>query len=93
MPQETLSPGKCLRIELLLLVNWFSLIFFAGLGSFLDLGNLSHIALRFWLFANIPIALCYGMFVLKFQPPLGKRLFLRTESRKHKTIIQELPQS
>ncbi len=91
MEKKGISHSKLLQIELLVLLNWLSLGFFAMLTAFLDLGSLSQIAMRFGLFANIPIAVCYGMFVLKYQPPLGKRLFLVSQTTEKKTLVQELP--
>jgi hypothetical protein len=91
MTEKGITQSKLLQIELFVFLNWLSLGFFAVLIAFLDLGSLSQIALRFGLFANIPIAVCYGMFVLKYQPPLGKRLFLVTQTAEEKTLVQELP--
>ncbi|MCA9836852.1 MAG: hypothetical protein KC422_08055 [Trueperaceae bacterium] len=85
-----MKDNKLLQVELFVFINWLSLIFFSVLQSFLELGPLSHLALRIGLLANIPIALCYGMFVLKYRPPVGKRLLAWVDPGEKQTLIREI---
>ncbi len=63
---------QLLLIELCVLTNWLALLFFAAIHYFLDVGVLSSFALGIAVLINLPIAICYGLFVAKFNPPLAQ---------------------
>ena len=67
----TLPPAlveACALLSLVALVAAFSLVLTLGTTT------LGMIFLGFGLVTNIGVAFCYGLFVIRHEPPLGKHL-------------------
>ncbi|CAN5790051.1 hypothetical protein BH24DEI2_BH24DEI2_11060 [soil metagenome] len=67
----TLPPAlveACALLSLVALIAAFGLVVASGTNT------LGMIFLGLGLVTNIAVAFCYGLFVIRYEPPLGKRL-------------------
>ena len=87
MKNTNLSPAlveACALLSLVALVTAFSLVATSGTTA------LGMVFLGLGLVTNIAVAFCYGLFVIRYEPPLGKHvvnLFKGDSSRIVKYIV------